>query len=246
MYLSTVQEAKMTTGKKESSYPAIRRMPSYLRILKELAAADQKTVSATILAKGLGLDPIVTRKDFDPLEITGKSGVGYDVHELIIAIENELGWNNVSDAFLVGVGNLGTALLGYRGFDQYGLKIVLAFDVVPAKTHQVIQEVHVLPIEDLPKMAKRMKIQIAILAVPPEYAQTVATTMVEAGIRAIWNFAPVKLSVPEDVVVQNEDLAEGLAVLSVKLSREKNKVHQDAEGPLPRTAPNFPFSTHDI
>jgi redox-sensing transcriptional repressor len=201
-------------------------MPSYLRILKDLVATDQKTVSATLLAKALGFEPIVVRKDFDPLPVTGKSGVGYDVHELIKAIEDHLGWNNITDAFLVGTGNLGSALLGYRGFEQYGVKIVLAFDVDPAKTHQTINDVHVLPIDEFSAMAERMKVQIGILAVPAEFAQAIADKMIQAGICGIWNFAPVKLTVPENVVVQNEDLAEGLAVLSVKLDRSKAKAMQ--------------------
>lgn len=217
----------MTLGSKRIlSYPSIRRMPAYLRILKDLVATDQKTVSATLLAKALGFEPIVVRKDFDPLPVTGKSGVGYDIHELIRAIEDHLGWNNITDAFLVGTGNLGSALLGYRGFEQYGVKIVLAFDVDPAKTSQTINDVHVLPIDELSAMAGRMKVQIGILAVPAECAQTIADKMVQAGIRGIWNFAPVKLVVPENVVVQNEDLAEGLAVLSVKLDRSKAKAIQ--------------------
>lgn len=221
----------MTLGSKRIlSYPSIRRMPSYLRILKDLVATDQKTVSATLLAKALGFEAIVVRKDFDPLPVTGKSGVGYDIHELIKAIEDHLGWNNITDAFLVGTGNLGSALLGYRGFEQYGVKIVLAFDAAPARTHQKINEVHVLPIEELPMMAERMKVQIGILAVPAEVAQAVAEQMIKAGIQGIWNFAPVKLVVPENVVVQNEDLAEGLAVLSVKLDRAKAKaMHVNSE-----------------
>jgi len=222
-------------------------MPSYLRILKDLVATEQKTVSATLLAKALGFEPIVVRKDFDPLPVTGKSGVGYDIHELIKAIEDHLGWNNITDAFLVGTGNLGTALLGYRGFEQYGVKIVLAFDVNPAKTDQTINEVHVLPIEELPMMAERMKVQIGVLAVPAEFAQGIAEKMIKAGIRGIWNFAPVKLAVPETVVVQNEDLAEGLAVLSVKLDRAKNKAIEislaeaaKAEGEVPLELPENP------
>lgn len=221
----------MTLGSKRIlSYPSIRRMPSYLRILKDLVATDQKAVSATFLAKALGFEPIVVRKDFDPLPITGKSGVGYDIHELIKAIEDHLGWNNITDAFLVGTGNLGTALLGYRGFEQYGVKIVLAFDIDPAKTAQTINDVHVLPIDELSLMAERMKVQIGVLAVPAECAQAIADKMILAGIRGIWNFAPVKLVVPENVVVQNEDLAEGLAVLSVKLDRSKAKaIHASLE-----------------
>ena len=237
----------MLGSKKILSYPSIRRMPSYLRILKDLAGTTQKTVSATLLAKTLGFEPIVVRKDFDPLPITGKSGVGYDIHELIKAIEDHLGWNNVTDSFLVGTGNLGSALLGYRGFEQYGVKIVLAFDVDPGKTHQTINEVHVLPIEELPVMADRMKVQIGILAVPAEFAQEIAEKMIRAGIRAIWNFAPVKLAVPENVVVQNEDLAEGLAVLSVKLDRMKTKaIHASFEEPPAETPEALPDTPENL
>lgn len=231
----------MTLGSKRIlSYPSIRRMPSYLRILKDLVATEQKTVSATLLAKALGFEPIVVRKDFDPLPVTGKSGVGYDINELIKAIEDHLGWNNITDAFLVGTGNLGSALLGYRGFEQYGVKIVLAFDSAPAKTHQTINEVHVLSIDELPMMAERMKVQIGILAVPAEAAQAVAEKMIKAGIRGIWNFAPVKLIVPEGVVVQNEDLAEGLAVLSVKLDRAKSKAMDASLDEAAKAGPDVP------
>jgi len=218
-------------------------MPAYLRILKDLVATDQKTVSATLLAKALGFEPIVVRKDFEPLPVTGKSGVGYDIQELVRAIEDHLGWNNITDAFLVGTGNLGSALLGYRGFEQYGVKIVLAFDVDPAKTSQTINDVHVLPIDELPAMAGRMKVQIGILAVPAECAQAIADKMVQAGIRGIWNFAPVKLVVPENVVVQNEDLAEGLAVLSVKLDRSKAKAIQASREAVSNVPDEMPPDT---
>ena len=234
----------MTLGSKRIlSYPSIRRMPAYLRILKDLVATDQKTVSATLLAKALGFEPIVVRKDFEPLPVTGKSGVGYDIQELVRAIEDHLGWNNITDAFLVGTGNLGSALLGYRGFEQYGVKIVLAFDVDPAKTSQTINDVHVLPIDELPAMAGRMKVQIGILAVPAECAQAIADKMVQAGIRGIWNFAPVKLVVPENVVVQNEDLAEGLAVLSVKLDRSKAKAIQASREAVSNVPDEMPPDT---
>ncbi len=237
----------MTIGSKRIlSYPSIRRMPSYLRVLKDLVATDQKDVSATFLAKALGFEPIVVRKDFDPLPITGKSGVGYDIHELIKAIEDHLGWNNITDAFLVGTGNLGSALLGYRGFEQYGVKIVLAFDVDPAKTHQTINDIHVLPIDEFSTMAVRMKVQIGVLAVPAEYAQPIAEQMIKAGIRAIWNFAPVKLVVPENVVVQNEDLAEGLAVLSVKLDRLKTQSVHPIPGDTSPVPENETPDTHPV
>ncbi len=217
--------------KKLLSYPSIRRMPSYLRLLKELLAKGGKTVSATVLADVLGLESIVVRKDFESLPIIGKAGIGYEIPELIKAIEDHLGWNKVTDAFLIGTGHLGTALLGYRGFEQYGVRIALAFDADPKKTHQTISDIQVRPIEELPQMAEKMKVKIGILTVPAEQAQGVAEKMVAAGIRGIWNFAPAKLMLPPDVVVQNEDLAEGLAVLSVKLDRLKAKaMDENVEG----------------
>jgi redox-sensing transcriptional repressor len=134
------------------------------------------------------------------------------------AIEDFLGWNNVSEAFLVGAGHLGAALLGYQGFKDYGLDIVAAFDNDPAKGGTEIHGKKVFPFRQLPQLVKRMGIKIGVMAVPASCAQEVAGSMIEAGIRAIWNFAPVRISVPAHIIVQHENLASSLAVLSKKLA----------------------------
>jgi redox-sensing transcriptional repressor len=145
--------------------------------------------------------------------------VGYPVTELLAAIDHFLGWDNTTDAFLVGVGNLGRALLGYRGFAENGLRIQAAFDTDPVKLGTEIHGCRVLPLEKLSNLALRMHIQIGIITVPAEAAQGVADCMVEGGIRAVWNFAPAILKTPEAVFVENEHLSSSLAVLSRRLTR---------------------------
>lgn len=204
------------------SLASIKRMPMYLRVLKRMSE-DSEVASATKVAEELCLEPIVVRKDLELAGITGRPGVGYPILDLIGGIENLLGWNNLSDAVLVGCGSLGTALLGYQGFSGYGMNIVCAFDTDSYKVGTSIHGKKVMPLNKLASLVTRMHIQIGVISVPKEHAQAIADTMVRAGIRAIWNFAPVKLNVPESVVVQNEDLAEGLAALSVKLTHQNKQ-----------------------
>jgi redox-sensing transcriptional repressor len=137
---------------------------------------------------------------------------------LIGIIEDFLGWNNTTDAYVVGVGNLGAALLGYGGFNECGLNIVAGFDVNEQKIDREIGGKKILNISKLPDMIKRMGIKIGILTVPASAAQEIADIMIKAGIHAIWNFSPVKIAVPSDVIVQHENLASTLGVLSKKLA----------------------------
>lgn len=203
------------------SLAAIKRMPMYLRVLKRMSEKAE-FASATKVAEELGLEAIVVRKDLELAEVLGRPGVGYPIKDLIGGIENLLGWNNLSDAVLVGAGSLGTAILGYQGFANYGMNVVCAFDSDPAKEGSTIHNKKVLALSKMTGLVGRMHVQMGIITVPKEGAQEIADLMVAAGIRAIWNFAPIKLTVPEQVDVQNEDLAEGLAALSVKLTH-KNK-----------------------
>lgn len=205
------------TPDKKPSLAAIKRMPMYLRVLKQMGETTE-FASATKVADELNLEPIVVRKDLELAGIQGRPGVGYPIRDLIGGIETLLGWNNVSDAVLVGAGSLGTALLGYHGFENYGLNVVCAFDADARKAGTDIHEKKVMKLEAMPGLVKRLHIQIGILTVPKEAAQAIADQMVAAGIKAIWNFAPVRLNVPDTVQVQNEDLAEGLAALFVKLT----------------------------
>jgi redox-sensing transcriptional repressor len=137
---------------------------------------------------------------------------------LLSNIEDFLGWNNTTDAYLVGVGNLGSALLGYQGFKEYGLNIIAAFDADETKAGTEIRGKLVFPVGKLPDMIRRMGIKIGILTVPAQSAQELTDLMVDAGIHAIWNFSPIKIMVPQRIIVQHENLASSLVVLSKKLA----------------------------
>jgi len=199
--------------------PVLRRLPVYYQYLKkQLQAGSLEFISCTKIAEELNLVPIQVRKDLEMTGAQGRPKVGYSVSELLKAIEDFLGWNNTTEAFLVGVGNLGSALLGYKGFKDYGLDIVAGFDSNPAKIGKEINGRKILPVKKLPDMIERMGIKIGVLAAPAEYAQALADIMVRSGIKAIWNFAPQKITVPGNIIVQHENLASSLAVLSKRLA----------------------------
>jgi redox-sensing transcriptional repressor len=197
---------------------SLRRLPQYHHFLVELNARGISAVSCTTIGLALNCVPVQVRKDLQYTGITGKPKTGYNVPQLIASIETFLGWNKVNEAFLVGTGNLGTAILGHERFSQYGLRIVAAFDTDSNKIGTRIHDREVLPLEKLVNLAKRINIHLGIITAPAEVAQAVADQMIEAGILAIWNFAPVRLKVPSHIFVHNEDLYGSLASLSQKLS----------------------------
>jgi redox-sensing transcriptional repressor len=198
--------------------PTLRRLPLYHRYLKELAAGGRMNVSCTDIGADLELGLTQVRKDLEAAGIAGRPRIGYVLEDVIDELESFLGWKNVTEAFLVGAGSMGSALLGYRKFEQCGLKIVAAFDSDPSKVGRRIHGKQVLAIVKLANLARRMHILIGIVTVPALQAQEVADLMTEGGIRAIWNFAPVHLRVPAHVIVHNEDLYCSLASLSQKLA----------------------------
>lgn len=198
--------------------PTLRRLPAYHRVLQRLFGRGREVISCTHIAQELNLDPTQVRKDLAVTGIIGKPKVGYEIPALMDAIETYLGWKNVTDAFLVGAGHLGAALMGYQGFGTYGLNIVAAFDADPAKVGTTIHGKEVLPMEKLPNLVERLHLGIGILTVPAAAAQSAANMMILAGIKAIWNFTQVRLQVPPSVIVENEDLSASLAVLSRKLA----------------------------
>jgi len=205
------------TKSKVVAEPTLKRLPLYHRFLKEWAAAGHETVSCTDIGSSLGFDPTQVRKDLESVGAAGRPRIGYVLSTLTGELEQFLGWNNVNDAFLAGAGSMGSALLGYRKFEQCGLKIVAAFDLDPSKIGTRIHGKHVVALGKLPDLARRMHILIGIITVPAAEAQAVADLMVAGGIRAIWNFAPIRLHAPEEVIVQNEDLYCSLVSLSQKL-----------------------------
>ena len=194
--------------------PTIRRYPIYLRCIREMTAAGELHISSAVVAEKLGLDPVLTRKDLAMAGVPGKPRRGYPAKKLQDALNHALGWDNTTDAVLIGAGSLGNALLGYSGFEEQNLSIIVAFDSNPGLLGLALHGVKVRPMEDLPRFVKRMKIKLGILTVPNAAAQSCADQLVAAGIRGIWNFSSVQLEVPQGVVVQNVDLAQSLAILS--------------------------------
>ena len=212
------------------SIPALKRMPAYLRELKKMESAGKLHATSPVLAQALRVDAISVRKDLEMVGASGMPGVGYKVRALIDAIENFLGWKNASEAFLVGAGHLGTALLGYRGFAEYGLKIIAAFDKGPIPKDTFVHEVPLFDFAEYPHLARRLQIRMAILCVPDDAAQEVAEQIVEAGILAIWNFTGHTLHLPDEIIRQKVNLAGDFAVLSTKLARKLRESEPAAAG----------------
>jgi redox-sensing transcriptional repressor len=188
--------------------PTLRRLPVYYQYLKrkhEEKGLDY--ISCTRIGSDLNVLPIQVRKDLQCADAVGKPKLGYNVKELIGTIETFLGWNNTTEA-----------LLGYQGFREYGLDIIAAFDIDEKKVGTKVAGRSIFHVSKLPDMIRRMSVKIGVLTVPAAHAQEQADTMVKAGIRAIWNFSPVKISVPPQVIVQHENLASSLVVLSKKLT----------------------------
>ncbi|ULQ59861.1 redox-sensing transcriptional repressor Rex [Brucepastera parasyntrophica] len=207
---------------KVTAAPSIRRLPSYLQIIRQYQNEGNTYISGTVIAQELHLEPIQVRKDLAITSIVGKPKKGYPIEELIAAIEHFLGWDKMQPAILVGAGNLGTALAGYREFKLHGLNICAAFDQDPEKAGKNIHGVPVYRPEHIPEQVKKLNAAIAILTVPSSDAQAIANDLVEAGITAIWNFTNAKLKVPDHIIVQQEDLTSGYAMLCVMINLREN------------------------
>ena len=204
--------------KKAVSKQALQRLPLYLNFLKQRDPLSN--VSATIIAQALSLNDVQVRKDLASISQRGRPKIGYITKELINDIEQFLGYDNTQNAVIVGAGNLGRALLSYDGFEKQGLDIVAAFDMDNNKLGEMINGKQVMDISKLYNLCQRMKIRLGIITVPAFAAQEVCDRLVEAGVLGIWNFSPVHLNVPENVLVQNENMAFSLAMLSKHLSEK--------------------------
>lgn len=209
---------------KTISTQALKRMPYYIQYLKELQKNGTTVVSALMIANYLDLKEIQVRKDFASISTTkGKPRAGFNVDELIYNMEEFLGYHNVDDAVLVGVGLLGKSLLSYKGFKKMGMNIVTAFDIDSGIVGTEVNGKKILPAEKISELCRRMNIHIGIITVPVEQSQVVCDQLVAGGVRAIWNFAPIHLSVPSNVLVQNENMAASLALLSKHLKEKINE-----------------------
>ncbi len=205
--------------RKEISKAVLKRLPGYLAYLQNMPEGSSAHISATSLANALGMGEVQVRKDLALVSDGGRPKIGYLRESLIEDISQFLGYDNTTDAILIGAGKLGQALLGYSGFDAYGLNILAAFDKAPfARITDCGKPV--IAMSELENFCKVNKVLMAIIAVPKEYAQEVCDQLISCGIKAIWNFAPVHLDVPSNILVQNENMATSLAVLSMHLQAQ--------------------------
>lgn len=205
--------------KKEISKAVLKRLPVYLSYLKSLPHDSAVHISATALANALGMGEVQVRKDLAMVSDGGRPKIGYNRESLMEDISQFLGYDNTTDAILVGAGKLGQALLGYGGFEEYGLNILAAFDVNP-RIDRTEDGKPILPIEELESFCYANKILMGIITVPADQAQQVCDKMIACGIKAVWTFAPVHLEVPEHILVQNENMATSLALLAMHLQAQ--------------------------
>lgn len=199
----------------------LQRLPMYLSYIQGLPEDAPKNISATTIAEALQLNDVQVRKDLASVSSSGKPKVGYNVKDLIEELEAFLGYNDIDNAVIVGAGSLGKALLNYSGFKAYGLNIIAAFDLCEEPTE--FQGKTVFPIAQLGSFCRKVNVHIGIITVPASSAQEICDLLVESGIRAIWNFAPVHLVVPDGILVQNENMASSLALLSNHLREQMKK-----------------------
>ena len=204
---------------KEISKAVLKRLPGYLSYLRSIPETSSPYISATALASALGMGEVQVRKDLAMVSNGGRPKIGYLRESLIEDISQFLGYDNTTDAILVGAGKLGQALLGYKGFEAYGLNILAAFDVSPTD-RQTVEGKPIYPMEQMESFCRSNKVLMGIITVPAKYAQAVCDQLIACGIKAVWNFANTHLDVPDGILVQNENMATSLAVLSMHLQAQ--------------------------
>ena len=205
--------------RKEISKAVSKRLPGYLAYLKSIPHDGPAYISATALANALGMGEVQVRKDLAMVSDGGRPKLGYLRENLIDDIEQFLGYDNTTDAVLIGAGKLGQALLGYSGFGDYGLNILAAFDIAPRPEGKLGNK-PIYHIDQLENFCRTNKVLMGIITVPGSFAQQVCDQLIACGIKAIWNFAPTHLEVPPNILVQYENMATSLAVLSMHLQAQ--------------------------
>ena len=212
------EKIKETKTQEKISKASIARMPLYLHFLQEENSKGAQYISCTVIAQNISVSPVLVRKDLELVSSeAGRPKLGFAVSRLIVDIEKFLGYDRISDAVVVGAGGLGRAFLGYEGFKNNGLNVIAAFDVDERLVGTSVLGKPILALRDLKAFVEAHNVPIGIVTVPKTVAQQVVDVLVDAGIRAIWNFAPASLRVPKNIVLKTEDLAASLAMLAGKL-----------------------------
>ena len=203
----------MTPPRPDPPVPTLQRLPLYREVVEGLAARGETEIPATLIAQALGLNPLVVRKDLERIGAVGRPRRGFPLAELERALRGAEGSGAHEPAIVVGVGDLGRSLLRYRRFDRYGFELVAGFDADPHRCRSGAGGKPVFPMDHIASYVRSRKIGTALLAVPAGAAQEVTDILVRSGIRSILNFAPVRLTVPDHVVVGRIEIAAALAVL---------------------------------
>ena len=200
------------------SEPTLRRLPWYLSNIKLMKEKGEQYVSSTQISKEINIDASQIAKDLSYVNISGRTRVGYNIDALIEVLESFLGFTNMHKAFLFGVGSLGAALLRDSGLHHFGLEIVAAFDVNPELVGKDLNGIPIYHSDDFEAKMKEYDVNIGVLTVPINIAQEITDKMVDGGIKAVWNFTPFRIRVPENIVVQNTSLYAHLAVMFNRLN----------------------------
>ena len=198
--------------------PTLCRLPWYLSTVKLMKENGEDNVSSTSISKQINVDASQVAKDLSYVKIAGRTRVGYKIDTLIEVLEDFLGFTRIHKAYLFGVGNLGGALLQDSGLSQFGLEIVGAFDINPNLVGTEINGIPVYHTDEFEKVMSADRVNIGMLTVPINIAQEITDRMVAGGIKAVWNFTPFRIRVPEDIVVQNTSLYAHLAVMFNRLN----------------------------
>lgn len=212
--------------------PTLRRLPWYLSFVKLLQTEGHKYVSSPRIASGVGVDAALVAKDLSYVELQGRTRVGYETEALINYLEEFLGFTKRHQAFLVGVGSLGSGLLSDKGLRQFGLEVTAGFDVAEDIIGTEVSGIPVYHIDELATRIESEGIKIAILTVPILQAQLMTDRLVRAGIRALWNFTPVRIQTPDHVVVQNTSMYAHLALMFTRM-----KALQEPPSAIPTSKP---------
>lgn len=209
---------KKKTDNHQIPEPTLRRLPGYLSYFKVLHSSGVKYVSSSLISNTFKMDATLVTKDLSYTGIKGKTKVGYEVETLISSIIKFLEFNTQEKAFIFGIGNLGKALIKYEGLKNYGLQIVAGFDIDPSVTGQTLNDVKIYPIDEFRDLSKKVKVRMGIITTPDHKAQEVADLMIAWGIKAIWNFTPQSIKVPDDIIVENTSIYSDLAVIINRLN----------------------------
>jgi redox-sensing transcriptional repressor len=220
----------MKNGKKKAPAPVIRRLSTYHHILLGLKQREIHRISSNLLAELLEFKPIQVRKDLQLAGLVGRPRTGFEVEEMERAIQEFLGWSRESKGVLFGMGNLGSALLNYPWREDHGVRFIGAFENQPDRSNILVNNVPVYHVSYFPEFARENKIDIGVIAVPPDDAQGVADMIVAAGVQGIWNFSHTHLRTRQGVSVENALFTQSLAILTRRLveSRATDQAGGDA------------------